>query len=365
MRVRAAPNSDFQILTCEARVPRHTREIQVAGRRLRPPPARPRRIAVVGDTGCRLKDGESLDDGFQACNDPDDWEFAKVAEEVARFRPDLVIQLGDYIYREEACPEGDAGCAGSPFNSPGMRLETWFTDYFTPASPMLEAAPMVFVRGDHEKCERAGRGFFRFLDPFPLRDCTDFSHPYALDFQGLQLVVMDTVQAEDTSLSPDVVIERYERDFRQAERLASGGTWLLSHRPIWALRPTVEDGSEVEVLNVTLQEALPGPLPRAVELVLTAHIHLGEVLSFSGRRPPQMVVGMGGTKLLPNVSVDVVGMMIDGETITDAAFVSSHGFFAFEPLRHRAWRTTIFDESSEVLAVCRLAGHAAPCREWP
>jgi hypothetical protein len=256
---RAAPDSDFPIRLCEATVPPGISEIEVAGKRLRPPPLRPRQVVVVGDTGCRLKAGEALDDGFQSCNDPDDWEFAKVAAQVAAWKPDLIIQVGDYLYREQACPAGNQGCAGSPFNSPGMRWQTWDADYFTPAAPMLEAAPIVFVRGDHEMCERAGSGFFRFLDPFPLRCCTDFSDPYVLNFEGLQLVVMDTVQAGDTTRSAAVVIERYRQDFERVKSLATGPTWLVSHRPLWGLQPIVADGSQVEVLNVTVQQALPGP----------------------------------------------------------------------------------------------------------
>jgi len=362
MKERAASDKDFNIRTCEATVPPDTRRINVAGKSLRPPPVRPVRIAVVGDTGCRLKVGRSLDDGFQACNDPEDWEFAKVAKQVAAWKPDLVIQVGDYIYREQACPDGNKGCEGSPFNSPGMRWETWEADYFTPAAPMLEAAPMLFVRGDHETCERAGDGFFRFLDPFRFRGCTDFSDPYALTFKGLQLVVMDTAQADDTTLSPQVVIERYRQDFERVKRLATGNAWLLSHIPIWGIRPIVADGSQVEALNITVQDALSGLLPPAIDLILTGHVHLGEVLSFTGNRPPQMVVGTGGTLLLPKVTKNIVRMKIDGEVVTLATIVSTHGFFTFEPWPPHAWKTTILNEIGSRLAICRLADKSAICR---
>ncbi len=110
MQVRAEPNADFDVLVCELPVPRRTRWVEVAGRKLRPVSRNPQRIAVVGDTGCRMKSGGALDDGFQDCFDPDDWEFAKVAEQVAAWKPDLIVQLGDYIYREEECPEGCGNC---------------------------------------------------------------------------------------------------------------------------------------------------------------------------------------------------------------------------------------------------------------
>lgn len=243
-----------------------------------------------------------------------------------------------------------------------MRSATWEADYFTPAAPLLAAAPVVFVRGDHEQCERAGGGFFRFLDPFPLRWCTDFSDPYALDFAGLRLVVMDTVQAGDTAsaLSPPVVVERYRQDFERVRQLASEQTWLVSHRPIWAVRPAKD--LPVEVLNVTVQQALSGPLPPAIDLVLAGHIHLWEVLSFIGPRPPQVVVGTGGTKLLPEVSTDlVVGTEIDGEIVTDATIISTHGFVTFQPRRPHDWTMTLWDTLGRERAVCQLAEKSAAC----
>ena len=167
MKVRAQPNSDFDVLICELLVPRGTDRIEVAGRELRPVSSNPQRIAVVGDTGCRMKAGSALDDGFQNCGDPDDWEFAKVAQRVAEWQPDLIIQLGDYIYREEECPEGCGNCQRIPFNSPGMRMATWNAEFFHPGTPMLEAAPLVFVRGDHEKCDIRSlriRGGSRWLE---------------------------------------------------------------------------------------------------------------------------------------------------------------------------------------------------------
>ncbi len=383
MKIRARPNPDFDVLVCELPVPPGTGKIEVAGRELRPVSQNPQRIAVVGDTGCRMKAGGALDDGFQNCGDPDDWEFAKVAKRVAEWQPDLIIQLGDYIYREQECPESCGNCLGSPFNSPGMRMDTWDIEFFEPGTPMLEAAPLLFVRGDHEKCERAGRGYFRFLDPFGMSSCTDFSAPYTLDFDELQLVVMDTVQAEDTSLSPDVVIERYAQDFERAGELATGHTWLISHRPIWALRPAAAPGSMtrkdecenqtiprrlvVQDINVTVQEALAssqlaGWLPPAVDLVLTAHIHVGEVLSFTGGRPPQMVVGISGTKLLPAVAEGLVGRVIGGEMITHATMFSVHGFFGFEPGQAGAWGVEVLDAGGASVSRCRINGKVARCR---
>ena len=45
-----------------------------------------------------------------------------------------MIHVGDYIYREDPCPAGDEGCAGSPY---GDNWPTWEADFFEPAGAAL------------------------------------------------------------------------------------------------------------------------------------------------------------------------------------------------------------------------------------
>src|SRR5205814_552741 len=65
--------SVFPVLVCDGRLPPGTTHASVAGHALPVPKATPRRIVVIGDTGCRMK---RSDDTFQACNDPNAWPFA-------------------------------------------------------------------------------------------------------------------------------------------------------------------------------------------------------------------------------------------------------------------------------------------------
>src|SRR5471032_3508044 len=98
MSMRAAANANFP-LVCAAAVPAGVAGANIAGTALPLPVAQPQRILVLGDTGCRIK-GAAL----QACNDPAKWPFPQVAAAAARLKPDLVIHLGDYLYRESPCP---------------------------------------------------------------------------------------------------------------------------------------------------------------------------------------------------------------------------------------------------------------------
>ncbi|HEV8256743.1 MAG TPA: serine/threonine protein phosphatase, partial [Casimicrobiaceae bacterium] len=110
---RSAPEeskpSAFPVRVCEATLPAGTIRASVGDRTLPIVRAAPRRIVVIGDTGCRMK---SSDRAFQACNDTAAWPFAQIAAAAAAAAPDLVIHVGDYHYRENACPAGNAGCAG-------------------------------------------------------------------------------------------------------------------------------------------------------------------------------------------------------------------------------------------------------------
>ncbi|MDE1924033.1 MAG: metallophosphoesterase, partial [Gammaproteobacteria bacterium] len=120
MAVRAPRDGDFPTV-CAAPVPRGARALSLDGRPLPLPRAHPRRILVIGDTGCRIKSG-----AIQACNDPEAWPFPRLAREEARQKPDLVIDVGDYLYRESPCPQGFAGCAGTPY---GDNWPTWRADF--------------------------------------------------------------------------------------------------------------------------------------------------------------------------------------------------------------------------------------------
>jgi hypothetical protein len=119
MSVRAEPTQSFRdtkpapfpVRSCEVAVPAGAIAATLNGATLPLARANPRRIVMFGDSGCRLLPGYPT----QACNDPSAWPFPKVAAAAAAARPDLVIHVGDYIYRETPCPEGNTACAGSPW----------------------------------------------------------------------------------------------------------------------------------------------------------------------------------------------------------------------------------------------------------
>lgn len=360
MVVRAAPDPpDFAVLICEAALPAEARRAAVEGQPLPLLRGDPKRIAVLGDTGCRLDSGAPP----QACNEPTAWPFAELARSVADWQPELIVHVGDYLYREAPCPPGDDGCAGSPW---GYNWPTVEADFFAPARPLLRAAPLVFTRGNHESCNRAGPVWFRFLDPRPFpTECADYTEPYAIALGALQLLIFDSSAASDTSVSP-AQVAIYRPQFEAVRRVAGAHAFFVTHRPMWVFGHLGEmDGMETLFRdNPTLQAASDNDLPAGVELVLSGHIHLFQLLTFElpplPLRPPQIVVGDSGTELDPAITTPLAGLTIAGATVKVGETRDQFGFVTLEP-EGAGWRATLRDVSGRSLLKCAISDRTAQC----
>jgi hypothetical protein len=350
---RAGPETGFQNVVCSARVSKDSRQVGLAGLALPTKLEKPRRIVILGDTGCRLK-GPII----QGCNNPQSWPFAKVAQLAAAQKPDLVIHVGDYYYRETPCPSGREECAGSPY---GDTWDTWNTEFFSPARPLLEAAPWIFVRGNHESCSRGGKGWFRLLDADPTpRTCPAQSNPFAVDLGGLIFYVLDSADTEDRSAPPEAV-RAFDRQLAVlGSRPADGRGWIVTHRPIWGTVPVPILGLSVPI-NETEQAAARNHDLAGIQLVLSGHVHDFTSYSFGPDRPAQLIVGTGGD--LPQGGEDATprrsAVTIDGMRADTLSF-ERFGYFVFDR-SGSDWLGAFHDISDRVIARCRLHGRALSC----
>lgn len=371
--------SAFPVSVCEADLPKGTRTASVAGRALPVPKRVIRRIVVIGDTGCRLKASENA---YQACNDPQAYPFATVAAQAAAWRPDAVVHVGDYLYRENPCPAGNAGCAGSPW---GYGWDSWQADFFTPGAPLLAAAPWVVTRGNHESCVRAGQGWWRLLDPRPLsprRDCFgaeddvsgDYSPPYAVKLgQSAQIVVMDLSNAGKKKIAAD--------DPRYAEfiathnalaRYARNGkfTFATDHYPILGItvpdgEPTLSPKAGSAAFRSTFGSIDPAIVPAGVDVLLAGHVHLWEHIDYSGSTPSQFIAGFSGTQedAVPLPSKLPPGTTpLPGVTVQQFdAWTHGFGFMTMERTGTRSWRVAVRHADGRLLRRCEIKGRHSHC----
>jgi hypothetical protein len=352
MQTRAAPNDKFPVRLCAVTLAPTVTNVSVLGAVLHAPRPSPERILVLGDTGCRIK-GKTV----QACNDPAQWPFPQVAAQAAKLKPDVVIHVGDYLYRESACPTGDARCAGSPS---GDNWTTWAADFFTPGKALLEAAPWVVVRGNHEECVRAGPGFLRLIGPLPVVEgapCVEHVAPYAVQLGKINLIVTDNASAVDRDPS-DALVGTYKTDFAAFPKLASGPTWIAGHHPIWGVV-----GLQLGMVvggNATLMDAEDGAgIPSSVDLMLAGHIHTFEAINYAGGLPPQLIVGEGGDTLDAAPS-DLSGRSVATAKITTGLSLPGWGFTL---LTHTGdhWTADVYDSNGAHERTCTIAARHISC----
>merc|ERR1719401_718684 len=303
--------------------------------------------------------------------------------------PDVVVHVGDFLYRQGPCPP-NRECAqiNRESHSPlvghwGDTWNGWFSDFFKPSESLLTAAPWIVLRGNHEECDRGGHGFFIFLDPRPLpagwtpQDCREYTEPYAIPFQKEQFIVIDdsmvspaykdmddadfNCHCPSSQVNPypvsryddptqkradiDSQISHYRGQFEKLWNFSKAHetNFLLSHRPVFAVAC---NGSAFIKMDWTLQQA---SIPETMDLnwgsrppvhsrtleristIISGHMHWFEALQFQNYGlPTQLVVGNGGTKLIPNYMEahegGLVGLRVLGHQINRSAVNSRFGF---------------------------------------
>jgi len=354
MELRAGPVDDHPVSVCETVIPPGASSVKVGERDLPLPSPDPQRILLIGDTGCRLKNGEPT----QACNDPAAWPFATVAQQGSAWQPDLIVHVGDYLYREAPCPEGDAGCAGSPY---GDTWATWEADFFVPAAPLLDTAPWIVLRGNHEDCSRSGEGWFRYLDPLPMPvTCRDYTDPYSVEIGDITAVVMDSATAGDVT-SDDAMNDAFREQFAVVERLAGDGpAWLLTHRPFWSLASV--DDAETEWTTATYVGAGYEQPPAAIDMVISGHIHLAEILEFTeaSGRPVQVIAGNSGTNLESMDSGVYTGTDVGDDTLLRGMRYHEFGFVGLERV-DTGWVVTMPMVDGSTPVSCLVVGRDPAC----
>jgi predicted phosphodiesterase len=350
MTMRAPASADFPMV-CAAPLTAGATKAQIGNMALPVPVMNPQRILVVGDTGCRIK-GAAL----QACNDPAAWPFPLVAGAAANLKPDLVIHLGDYLYRESACPAGNQGCAGSPW---GNNWTSWQADFYTPAAPLLAAAPIVLVRGNHEDCRRSGPGYQLLMGPGDAAGTCQMHEPlYKVDLGGLTLGVLDDAQSDEIDL--DRTMARTYADEIAGLAQISKPVWLVHHRPTWAAISGPLDipiGGNLTLMEASRLNAQKGAplIPPSVELMLSGHIHTFEAINFNQAVPPQIVAGNGGDALYvtPRNRRGTQFIGHSGVTVADGLSVGGFGFLLMTKAAD-GWTVDLYDPAGQAEGQCRF-----------
>lgn len=359
MAERSAPTEAFPSRVCVAPIPKGARSVGAEGKQLPVPVEHPRHIVLLGDTGCRLKG-----DIVQSCNDENSWPFHKVAKHAAGEHPDLVIHVGDFLYRETACKDKDKRCAGTPW---GDNMPTWTADFFSPGRDLLGAAVWVIERGNHEDCKRAGTGWTTLLGRDPVTvPCGPRDKPMIVDLDGVKLAVLDENDADDNKKKPnEAVAKALQADL--AVIAAAKPNWLITHHPFrgvskWADDDEDEGEKRIVGANATLLTALQGYDESSLTLMLSGHIHNFQIANYADPMAPQLVVGEGGDKLDTKVPVKLTGLVTGGQTIKSGLSIPGFGYVVVDRIGDsQDWTIIVHAADGKVLRHCSLKSRQLAC----
>ena len=362
--------SVFTTTTCEFLLPSNATSASVAGIKLPLPKATVNRVVVIGDSGCRV----SIGNVYQACGDPTIWPFSVISSVAAAMQPDLVLHVGDYQYRDNPCPAGNTACAGTPW---GYGTDTWMADLFVPAAPLLAAAPWVMVRGNHETCNRAGQGWYRYLDPNPYdpaptgsktcdlaaNDSTgNFNDPWAVSFTDTQFVVFDSANASKMAYSP-AAFEPYTTELGEAASLATPSffnIWAVHHPVLGYSAANPPTSGNPGLQSVMTAKYGNNYYPPNINLAMHGHVHDFQALDFSSNHPATFVAGNGGDNLdtaLP-ATFNPASPPPAANTVVNAfAFSQEFGFMVMDrvgAVGDKNWKFTSYRTNGTIIAVCTM-----------
>lgn len=292
-------------------------------------PATIETVGILADSGCRVDDKR-----IQDCNDANAWPLAQMAKRMAQARPDVILDPGDYYYREMACPaDAAAECSPGPAPTPGMPFDEndqgWLYETFRPMAPMLASAPIAFLRGNHEDCSRAGNGYFLYLDP---RDGVETTcEPVATDSglkaaapqttptwafdlniktgRTLRVAMVDSAYGTDIAVTPWVQKQRvsYEEAAALTKPQAGVESWLMTHRPIFSLisdKNLPADDPYAESWSSDGQMVASYGLIGNYQMLLSSHNHFAQSVQIPGQAG-SLVMGNGGALLDPTEGYNV------------------------------------------------------------
>ncbi|KJV69559.1 calcineurin-like phosphoesterase family protein [Candidatus Neoehrlichia lotoris str. RAC413] len=301
MDIRAFPiyekNAVFDNKVCEALISNTAKVVKVGDDVIPVLPSKIKKIAIIGDTGCRVSSYYQ-----QNCKLQDTWPLEKILYQISQHNPDLVIHVGDYLYREKDCvddKECDKGIYGDNFN-------TWKLDWLAPSKLLSKKAPFIFVRGNHENCNRAYKGWFRYLSASPFADISKEACKGIVDswvFTSHRLGICDlNFYIHDSSGINEVLFSKQDINNVRSGFLDKLDdklpTWLLTHRPLWSYADRM---GIIYYGNLLQVKAFGNILPKNLLAIVSGHLHIGQTLIIRIRDGKdvitQVIVGNSGTKL--------------------------------------------------------------------
>lgn len=306
-----------------------------------------KKFSSLGDTGCIVQEDNLTKKAFeQNCLDPNSYGFSKVANNIAAQQNDVIVHVGDYFYSKHKCQDLKK-CGGRPF---GDNFATWRVDFLDNAEVMFKNAPMIFARGNHEKCDRGGKGWSVLFDnSVDFKSCQTYDDPFVIKFSNIDFLMIDNAYAEDFPVKSNEIhkkidkvklinesIDVYARQFDYLLSKIDKRKYnaLITHRPMLSVeaRDWKNPHNLPRPLNYVLQNALKKSSYKRkfqyVDFILSGHTHSAMLLDLSKNRHHirQIVTGNGGAFLNTSNHLRAHDKYIDGYKVNNTYQNHDFGF---------------------------------------
>ncbi len=342
-----------------------------------------KRIVIIGDTGCHASAFSQ-----QKCHIESKWPLKMISKIAAQYNPDLIVHLGDYIYKYVQSPN-------NYYNHYGDTEENWEEEFFVPAKELLQQAPWVFIRGNHESCKYAGQGFFRFFTDKCASDCTVYQEHYLVEFDNLRLSVFDTSGIEKNSrdniryiinkllgenniklivqklipllTQPKASIDKSEIDrFIIDLPVDNKPSWLLTHIPILDIdrhQPLLFNGNKI------LQKLGLQNIPATqIQAIFSGDNHVFKYIKTSQNNQSQFIIGNGGSKLHEHTSILNHHVIAIDKHTTILDSITKNNQFGFSVLDYvdndgGYWKLEAMNLDNKPIVQCSLKNNNIDCTD--
>lgn len=336
MHVRSSYQDEHlkqKITVCEHNVTGSV-NVEIRKKKIKLPNYDVKRFVVIGDSGCESSffSGEHK---VQNCKDPKAWPFKEIADKVAELKADFVVHMGDYAYGNKYTNEAD--------KLKNQQMQWFFMrdDFFKPAYNLLNSTPMLFVRGNHESCDKMGIAWFQYFSSYKYDSiCKPEEEPFDLSFNDLNMVILDTSEihgGEDFSASE---LSKYKKLFSKLNENARDFSWLLVHQPMVPLKKLNETEIFPNKLNAAvLNTAFDKKYIKKFPVAISGHFHVLAHLQRNSDKMEQFIVGNSGTFL--HKTKEKFYQYNDGQSVGEVA--ANFGYLVFDKIADDTWNATGFD----------------------
>lgn len=293
-----------------------------------------KRFVVIGDSGCESSFFSS-DHDFQNCKDPKAWPFKEIADKITALKADFVVHMGDYAYRNKYTSEIDK------VKNEQMQWFFMRDEFFDPAYNLLNTTPMVFVRGNHESCDKMGIAWFQYFSSYKHDSiCKPEEEPFDLSFNDLNMIILDTSAVHGGKDFSSTELSKYKKLFSNLNKNAKDFSWLLVHQPIVALKKLNETEFFPDKLNAAvLNEAFDKKYVKKFPVAISGHFHVLAHLQRNNDKMEQFIVGNGGTSL--HKAKQKFYQYNDGQAVGEVT--PNFGYLVFDKIADDTWKATGFD----------------------